>query len=442
MKSTILKQLLLLFVLAAGFIPLAAQQQIKVGKGSYASYSPLSKSRSSEHGGDQSRYMQYRTLNMREADDRPIPTNDWWTNLINGDDKHSGRELTGHLWSYPQYVQGMRYGLDIHYPKYWVDNGTEMKAQSKLSIMCGEHFAPQRPMAESWSDWTMTFSEEDGSQSLLTTLAHGVPFTWVEMKGIEPAITATATGNDGADNHLRENVRVAFCDAAGNTLGSGAYSQLVVRIYNNVTEDLYGIYLPAGTTVSIADGTAKLKFGGERQFVVVALLKNTADLDTYAAYAYSKPTDTKVAWNYSNGTLTTNWNVSAEDLRTGAATTDVLQGLLPHHYRQRYATYGHQFLGQSYATPRGKLMLAAANNLSISYKFSGMLPWYAVPTDESGDHPFLRDRMISMIQQYAKTGTFGNDTYWGDGRRAAVPKLSRQTERGPRQLAHVDSRRG
>ena len=245
MKSTILKQLLLLLALAAGFIPLAAQQQIKVGKGSYASYSPLSKSRSSEHGGDQSRYMQYRTLNIREADDRPIPTNDWWTNLINGDDKHSGRELTGHLWSYPQYVQGMRYGLDIHYPKYWVDNGTEMKAQSKLSIMCGEHFAPQRPMAESWSDWTMTFSEEDGSQSLLTTLAHGVPFTWVEMKGIEPAITATATGNDGADNHLRENVRVAFCDAAGNTLGSGAYSQLVVRIYNNVTEDLYGIYLPA-----------------------------------------------------------------------------------------------------------------------------------------------------------------------------------------------------
>ncbi|MBP3745796.1 MAG: discoidin domain-containing protein [Prevotella sp.] len=413
MKSTILKQLLLLFVLAAGFVPLAAQQQIKVGKGSYASYSPLSKSRSSEHGGDQSRYMQYRTLNIREADDRPIPTNDWWTNLINGDDKHSGRELTGHLWSYPQYVQGMRYGLDIHYPKYWVDNGTEMKAQSKLSIMCGEHFAPQRPMAESWSDWTMTFSEEDGSQSLLTTLAHGVPFTWVEMKGIEPAITATATGNDGADNRLRENVKVAFCDAAGNTLGSGAYSQLVVRIYNNVTEDLYGIYLPAGTTVSIADGTARLKFGGERQFVVVALLKSTADLDTYAAYAYSKPTDTKVAWNYSNGTLTTNWNVSAEDLRTGAATTDVLQGLLPHHYRQRYATYGHQFLGQSYATPRGKLMLAAANNLSISYKFSGMLPWYAVPTDESGDHPFLRDRMMSMIQQYAKTGTFGNDTYWG-----------------------------
>lgn len=111
-----------------------AQEPVTVGKGSYAEYAPLAKSKTDEHGGDQSMYMQYRNLYIVEEVGVPIPTNDWWTDLINGDRGRSGREVTGHLWSYPQYVEGMTYGLDIHYPKYWVDNGTEMKAQSKLLI--------------------------------------------------------------------------------------------------------------------------------------------------------------------------------------------------------------------------------------------------------------------------------------------------------------------
>lgn len=405
-----LQVLPLCFIMA---VPAIAQQKITVGRGSYASYAPLSKSRTTEHGGDQSRYMQYRTLNIRENAERPIPTNDWWTNLINAADQHSGQELTGHLWSYPQYVQGMKYGLDIHYPKYWVDNGTEMKAQSKLTIKCGDTFHPSRPMAEAWSDWTMTFSEESSHQRLLATLAHGMPFTWVELTDITPVITAVKTNNDGADNLLRDNVAVSFTDEKGNELTDGVYTQLIVKIGNQMTEDLYGIYLPEGTHVSIADGQATIGFGDNRNFMVVALLADYSALTTYAEYAYSKPTDTQVAWDYADGTLTTRWTVTAEDLRTGAATDRVLQGLIPHHYREPYATYGHSFLTDTYATPRGRLKLAAGHDLSISYKFSGMLPWYAVPTDETGGHAFMRDRMLQLIQQYAQTGTFGDDTYWG-----------------------------
>ena len=125
-----------------------AQEPVVVGQGSYAEYSPLSKSRTTEHGGDQSQYMQFRRLYIKEQADRPIPTNDWWTDLINADRGRSGQELTGHLWAYPQYVQGMKYGLDVHYPKYWVDNGTEMKAQSKLRITGGPDFAAAQPLAE------------------------------------------------------------------------------------------------------------------------------------------------------------------------------------------------------------------------------------------------------------------------------------------------------
>ncbi|MBQ8656597.1 MAG: discoidin domain-containing protein [Prevotella sp.] len=403
-----------------------AQEAVQVGRGSYAAYTPLAKSRTAEHGGDQSQYMQYRKLYIKEQAGRPIPTNDWWTDMINADRGRSGQELTGHLWSYPQYVQGMKYGVDVHYPKYWIDNGTEMKAQSKLRISGGDDFAARQPLAEEWSDWTVGFSLlpqgaadfASADASMLVTLAHGVPFTWIETKGISPVITVVKTGNDGAENRLTGKTTVKLTDASGAELTSGACNRFVVGIGSadayETTADLYGVYLPDGATVSVEDGEARVTFGSGPQFVVVALLKQTADLNTYAPYAYSKPVNTEVSWNYTQatGTLTTHWQVTANDLRTGTATTDVLQGFIPHQYRNG-ATPAFTFNGQHYRTPRGMLKLAAGADLSVSYRFSGMLPWYALPVEGSGTGTYDPAKMLQMLERYAQTGEFGGDTYWG-----------------------------
>ena len=141
-----------------------------------------------------------------------------------------------------------------------------------------------------------------------------------------------------------------------------------------------------------------------------------------------------MSWSYNgSGTLTTNWQVSATDLRTGAATTDVLQGVIPHHYRRNTGNKANgtitdlSFFGSnSYLTPRGKLKLVAGNSIDISYKFTGMLPWYPAPcdyegTDDTSGHEgmgfianaFDSDRMRSLINNYAQKGEFGSDTYWG-----------------------------
>ena len=411
-----MKKTLFTILLALTATGLQAQSTIHVGKGGYAAYAPLAKSRTTEHGGDQSQYMQYRELYIREAAGQPIPTNDWWTDLINADHGRSGQELTGHLWSYPQYVQGMKYGLDIHYPKYWVDNGTEMKAQSKLRISCGDGFTPSHPMAETWSDWTIAFSETSGEQQLQATLAHGMPFTWIELQGISPVITAVKTGNDDSDNHLTGATTVKFLGADGTELTSGTYTQLIVAIgsADGSAQDLYGVYLPEGTTVAIADSEATVSFSGSRQFMVVALLKEASELTYYHTYAYGKPTHTTVSWSYAqaSGTLTTRWQVAATDLRTGAATTDVLQGFIPHHYRNG-ATPAFAFNGKQFTTPRGQLKLAEGSDLSVSYRFAGMLPWYGMPTDTEGGHGFDRAKMLQMLETYAQRGEFGGDTYWG-----------------------------
>ncbi|MBR1630547.1 MAG: hypothetical protein IJ680_01700, partial [Paludibacteraceae bacterium] len=137
-----------------------AQQVVQVGKGSYASYTPLAKCKSNEHGGDQSRYMQYRKLYINEQPGQPIPTNDWWTDMIKETQPYSG-----HLWSYPQYVEANATGVSIAWPDYWIQNGTEMKPTTKLNIT-GTDFHPAEAIAQTWHDWDMSFSMSDGGKQM------------------------------------------------------------------------------------------------------------------------------------------------------------------------------------------------------------------------------------------------------------------------------------
>lgn len=420
-----MKKLSLLIALFLSVQLLTAQQIIQVGKASYASYTPRAMSKTDAHGGDQSQFMQYRKLYIKEQTGQPIPTNDWWTDLINADRQRTGQELTGHLWAYPQYVQGMKNGVDVYYPKYWIDNGTEMKAQSKLTVSGGEGFIASQPLAETWSDWTVGFSllpagaadYASAQKSMLVTLEHGVPFTWIETKGISPVLSVVKTGNDGRENKLTGATTVSLQTADGTTLTDGTCQQFVMAIGAagsfSSTADYYGIYLPAGSKVTIDGAEVKVTFSGNRQFVVVALLTKPSDLTVFAPYACSKPTNTEVSWDYGGSNLNTRWKVSATDLRTGTSTTQVLQGQIPHHWRQRYASYSHSFLEQTYLTPRGRLKLVASNQISIGYRFSGMLPWYPMPTDTEGDYAYDAEKMLKMLGDYAQTGTFGADTYWG-----------------------------
>lgn len=368
------------------------QSVVQVGKGGYASYPPLIKCRSVDHGGDQSMYMQTRDLFIRERESQPIPTNDWWTDMIK-----ETQPFSGHLWSYPQYVEAFAGGVTIANADYWISNGTEMKPSTLLKVS-GVDFAPQNAVVETWHDWDMEFSLAEGGKSMLVTMAHGVPFTWIEAQGMSlridlgGAVSATADGNAWL-------VTKQGRDDANNTLV--AY---------------YGVYLPVDASSRRVGDDIVVDFAGNTGFASVAVLPSAAALEDFRPYAPNVVRSTRVDWSYNaaTGVVSMVWNVSAEHLGGESQSAPVvLQGFLPHHYRDGAAA-AFEFTPYRYVTPHGRLKLARGNTFTVNYAFSGMLPYYAVPTDTlSAEHPFSKSRMRDMIAAYASQGGFGTDTYWG-----------------------------
>ena len=467
MKQTIKLMLTAAALVAATSAP--AQEVIQLGKGSYASCPPLSVSKSATHGGDQSQYMMVRPLKIHERSNQPIPTNDWWTNLINADDTHYGR-LSGHLWSYPQYVEANTYGIDVQQPNGWIANGTEMKCNTKL-VLKGQGFNATTAIAQRWHDWDVSFSMRDKKQLMYVTMAHGIPFTWVEMQNVSPTVTIENTNEDlGDDNTYDKTAAVHVYDR------NGAEIKTTTRLSAFAIEkggDIYGVYLPEGTDVVVENGVVSIAFNGEHQYVSIGILPSKAQLKVFADYAYSVPRSTRVDWKYNaaQGKVYTKWSVKAVDLRTGVAipgiggedaspqptpepaqpdddgltdvavgeggydgpaqaprrqasddddldegdgTVQVMQGFLPHQYRDTGNPCTLPFNGVVYDTPHGKLKMCTGTEFDVVYNFYGMLPYYALPVD--GDYAeagYDEVKMLAMLQTYADTGTFGDDTYWG-----------------------------
>ena len=218
-----------------------AQEILREGDASYASYTPWSKARTFGpdgkvvRRGDQSRIMQNRPLYLADKKAFPLPTNDWWTDALVS-------RWTGNLWSYPAKVVIGASGVRVAFPSYWIDNGTEVKERSAVVVGAKGAFNPDATLVESWHDWDVEMVLRDGVKSIRTTLVHGSPFTWIEYSGVKVAVTP--------ENGPGEVVEKS---AGGYVLKVG--------------DDHYGVW---------EDG---------RSYVVIGILPSRADFSRLAPYA-------------------------------------------------------------------------------------------------------------------------------------------------------------
>ena len=348
-----------------------AQEILREGDASYASYTPWSKARTFDadgkvvRRGDQSRIMQNRPLYLVDKKSFPLPTNDWWTDALVS-------RWTGNLWSYPAKVVIGASGVRVAFPTYWIDDGTEVKERSAVTVSAVGSFNPDATLVESWHDWDVEMVLRDGAKSMRTTLVHGSPFTWIEYSGVKVAVTP----ENGPGEVIEKT-------AGGYVLKVG--------------DDHYGVW---------EDG---------RSYVVIGLLPSRADFSRLAPYATAIIRSTRVDWKYDEKTaeLTTTWNVKTEDLTGKAKNPIALQGFQPHHLRRTRPQF-KTMDGISWLTPRGEQRIAAGNSLSIVYDFPGLLPCWAAPREgDSSASPYRADLFRRLLADYAARGNFGGDTYWG-----------------------------
>ena len=370
------KRLLILSGVLAAIIHLSiAQQPVRLGGGSYASFAPLSASRTDERSGSQAYQMEHRRLYLPDSllqrlgspdggrhGTLVLPTNDWWTHaLVN--------QWTGKIWMYPGWVEATAQGVEIGYPDHWEPTGCEVKWDTPLSMSfanasTGKRAAFSEALVDSWSDFMMSFIMQDGDAWVRVTCVHGSPIIWIETSDISVNVT-----NPNANKYY-----VMQQQASG------------------------------------------------KQWTIIALLTEGVTAATVAECAQRVPRSTQVGYEYipDASLLSTTFSLTTQHISTGAwsSTAPCLIGFLPHHY-YHVATADwfinsnvpYTELSSTYLSPRGTMRLYAGNRFTFNYTVHGMLPFFPQPLEWA--EGYSADRMQALNADYAARGTFGGDTYWG-----------------------------
>ncbi|MFA0963419.1 glycosyl hydrolase [Roseivirga sp. BDSF3-8] len=373
-----------------------AQTAVSVGPGSYASYPPTH-----EMDGTFTEIATNAQIDVQDGETRPIPTNDWWTNLIYDESD----ELGGRLWAMPLVVDPSEQGLNIYHPTKWNAAGNDLMMDFPV-VLKGAGFAPARTIVTDWSDWSVDAKvyEDINNKYFNLKAVHGSPFVWTEIQGFTPQVECY----HGA----------SYLDAGGNPISFPFTGEYFVIEY---WDTYYGVHMPAGSTVSRGGLTGNLltiNLGSGANYLVFSGLPNAAAAATMHPYAYVKPTNTTVSWNYdiNGGEMNATWTAATANIR-GAGETAMLQGFLPHHYRTALSSTA-SYTGITYKQARGTMQVAAGTSFSFNYSFSGILPHYTAPKVESGANPYQPGRMTTLISEYtanlqAQAEPYGTDTYWG-----------------------------
>lgn len=373
---------------AMALMPLAsfAQSIIQAGSGSYASTPPAYKSKTDQHDGFNAGLMLSRKIYCDERDGRPIPTNDWWTDIINN-------RFSGALWSYPAMLHTSDSGVRIDYPSYWADEGKEIKSLSSVTVSALT-FNPEAAIAIDWHDLDVTFrmpSVSNPDSEMRVTMAHGSPFTWFEYRNLTPMLSM-----------MGDDISLFGENSAKGFIG--------IKIGN----DLYGVYFTPGLKMTELNSSYIVQ---DARWVAVALLRDESDLERFAVYATGIIRDSRISWNFdqTNSRLNSEWQISTEHLDHPGERVPSMLGLLPHVYKYS-STLPSELGGSPYNTPRGEMRMYVSDSGSYKYDytFSGMMPYYAYPEENpSSESGFSHEVLQTLMKDYAERGGFGADTYWG-----------------------------
>lgn len=333
--------LTLIFILTFFFNPLA--QTIPVGSGSYTTVFP------GTDAAGRNTFPSGSPQLSGAAGTKPVPTNDWYSNMIKVD--HGGQ-----AFNYPLSYKSLTSGLVINYTVPPAAGPTEYRqpmGDVNGIVMGVDGLSASQSTASDHSDWAVTMTWAGSGKTFNATMGIGMPFTYF-TKGTSDVAKVSVNHNP------------AGATVSGNKI-------IITNNYNGANFVIFG---PAGTVWSGSGGQYTSSLNG-KNYWSMAMLPPGADVNSAIAalepHAFVFPGNTLSDYNYNEatGTVTTTFTITP-DVKEGGNNTFV-QGLLPHQW-SRLASGSSQPTGMSYPTVRGELKLLHGNTFSVANKFAGILP--------------------------------------------------------------------
>ncbi|WFB37276.1 glycosyl hydrolase [Kiritimatiellota bacterium B12222] len=269
-----------------------------------------------------------------------------------------------------------------------------------------------------WGDSSLQFGlHAAGSARMEITLARGMPFMWIENKEVQPFITL----NPADLLFSTEGTPISF---------PHPNPRLIISRENR----LFSVYAPENCHWE-KRGQALFPVSDKpSHFLVIGALPSLKLAPAFASFAYTLPRDTRYEWSFDpdKSEVLTRWSIQTEALQGNQ--TQVLQGWLPHHWRNTKNNL--DVVPVTYQTQRGLMKVSKGNAFEFSYTFHGLPITLPLPTgEEKVETPFqpavLDDFLTEWITNSAlkkSSDRAGADTYWGGKELLALARVATLSE--------------
>lgn len=328
---------------------------IEVGSGSYTTTFP---------GTDQAGRNQF-PLGMPQlsgnALDKPIPTNDWWSNLLINNH-------VSNLYAHPISMRTESTGLVLTY----IPRGVQGDYRPIVVGVTG--LAASKCTVDDYSDWTVTMAWNDGTHALKATAGLGMPFVYFEKNATDMAEIQVAEGTARVENEIL----------------------LVENLRNGAS---FAIFAPTGSTWQQQANTYTSDLGEKKYFsaAILPLQSNENKMQlarNLKQYAYVFPTNTQANYFYNEQTavVTTEFVV---DVQVKEGENDkMLLGLFPHQWAHLASgqNLNEEFIFNSI---KGDIKICATNQFVVENTFKGILP--TLPYVDTLSLGFSKDELTQKI---------------------------------------------
>ena len=298
---------------------------------------------------------------------KPVPTNDWWSLLLQSNH-------VSNLFNYPMALKTKPAGLVVSYIPWGVYDDQE-------PIVVGlSGLNAQRATVADYSDWTVTIDWNDGGEHLQVTSGIAMPFLYF---------------NKETDDNLQVTVNL------GNATISG--EMLMIENARNGADFVF--YAPSGSIWTQSGKVFSSTLNGKDYWSMAMLPLTTTNIsqaaNSYKKYAYVFPSNTTASWSYHESTsiIRTDFTIETE-IKEGVETVPLI-GLLPHQWDNLAPDSPRPEL-LSYSSVRGEIKTMAGTSFSVENTYYGILP--TLPYQANYSEGFSVAELDQKVKQLENDG--------------------------------------